>query len=109
MRGGRDNDGPMTQPLRGIIVLDLSRVLSGPFATQQLIDLGARGIKVEHPKEGDDTRRFGPPFIAGESTYFMSVNRGKQSVAIDLKDRRGADLILTLAGRADVAIENFKP
>lgn len=99
----------MTQPLRGITVLDLSRVLSGPFATQQLIDLGARCIKVEHPKEGDDTRRFGPPFIAGESTYFMSVNRGKESVAIDLKDRRGADLILKLADRADVAIENFKP
>lgn len=99
----------MTQPLRGVTVLDLSRVLSGPFATQQLVDLGARCIKVEHPKEGDDTRRFGPPFIAGESTYFMSVNRGKESVAIDLKDRRGRDLILKLAARADVAIENFKP
>lgn len=99
----------MSQPLRGITVLDLSRVLSGPFATQQLIDLGARCIKVEHPQDGDDTRRFGPPFLSGESTYFMSVNRGKESVAIDLKDRRGRDLILKLADKADVAIENFKP
>src|SRR5262245_33946728 len=99
----------MTLPLRGITILDLSRVLSGPFATQQLVDLGARCIKVEHPHEGDDTRRFGPPFIAGESTYFMSINRGKESVAIDLKDRRGRDLILRLADHADIAIENFKP
>jgi formyl-CoA transferase len=96
-------------PLDGTLVLDLSRVLSGPYATQQLVDLGARVIKIEHPKDGDDTRRFGPPFIAGESTYFMSVNRGKESVAIDLKHDRGRDLVRRLAARADVAIENFRP
>lgn len=99
----------MIRPLEGITILDLSRVLSGPFATQQLVDLGARILKIEHPKEGDDTRRFGPPFIAGESTYFMSVNRGKESVAIDLKHPRGRALVLGLARHADVALENFRP
>jgi formyl-CoA transferase len=104
----RATAAPM-EPLSSMLVLDLSRVLSGPYATQQLIDLGARVIKIEHPKDGDDTRRFGPPFLSGESTYFMSVNRGKQSVAIDLKHEKGRDLILELARRSDVAIENFKP
>jgi formyl-CoA transferase len=99
----------VVEPLSSVIVLDLSRVLSGPYATQQLIDLGARVIKIEHPKDGDDTRRFGPPFLAGESTYFMSVNRGKESVAIDLKHAQGRDLIRSLAERADVTIENFRP
>ncbi|MCK6548092.1 CoA transferase [Myxococcota bacterium] len=99
----------MIRPLHGITVLDLSRVLSGPFATQQLVDLGARILKIEHPKDGDDTRRFGPPFIAGESTYFMSVNRGKESVAIDLKHPKGRELVLDLARHADVALENFRP
>jgi crotonobetainyl-CoA:carnitine CoA-transferase CaiB-like acyl-CoA transferase len=99
----------MTSPLHGTLVLDLSRVLSGPYATQQLIDLGARVIKIEHPKEGDDTRRFGPPFLSGESTYFMSVNRGKESAAIDLKHPKGIEIIRAIAKRADVAIENFRP
>jgi formyl-CoA transferase len=92
-----------------VTILDLSRVLSGPFGTQQLLDLGAEVIKVEHPKTGDDTRAFGPPFIHGESTYFMSTNRGKKSVAIDLKHPRGRDLVLALAEGADVAVENFRP
>jgi formyl-CoA transferase len=96
-------------PLHGIRVVDLTRVLSGPFATQQLIDLGADVVKIEHPRVGDDTRRFGPPFIEGESTYFMSVNRGKKSVAIDLKNERGRDLVLGLIQRVDVVLENFKP
>jgi formyl-CoA transferase len=96
-------------PLDHVLVVDLSRVLSGPFATQQLVDLGARVIKVEHPKDGDDTRRFGPPFIASESSYFMSVNRGKESVAIDLKHEEGRKIVLDLAQNADVVIENFKP
>lgn len=99
----------MRPPLASIKVLDLSRVLSGPFATQQLVDLGATVIKVEHPESGDDTRGFGPPFIGGESTYFMSVNRGKKSVAIDLKHPEGARLVRDLARRADVVIENFRP
>ena len=96
-------------PLRNIKVLDLSRVLSGPIATQQLVDLGACVIKVEHPSNGDDTRRFGPPFIEGESTYFMSINRGKKSIAIDLKSPRGKELVLDLVGKCDVVIENFRP
>ncbi|MCC7380653.1 MAG: CoA transferase [Deltaproteobacteria bacterium] len=99
----------MPPPLASIKVLDLSRVLSGPFATQQLVDLGATVIKVEHPESGDDTRGFGPPFIGGESTYFMSVNRGKKSVAIDLKHPDGARLVRDLTRRADVVIENFRP
>lgn len=99
----------MIVPLKGITVLDLTRVLSGPFATQQLIDLGAEVIKIEHPTHGDDTRRFGPPFVKGESTYFMSINRGKKSVAVDLKNPRGQELVLALAQKADVVIENFRP
>lgn len=99
----------MSTPLSGLRVLDLTRVLSGPFATQQLVDLGAEVIKIEHPRDGDDTRRFGPPFLEGESTYFMSVNRGKKSVAVDLKADRGRELIVALAQRSDVVIENFKP
>ena len=99
----------MKAPLSGIKVIDLTRVLSGPFATQQLIDLGADVIKIEHPSGGDDTRRFGPPFIHGESTYFMSINRGKRSVAIDLKHPRGKELVLAMIQRADVVVENFKP
>jgi len=97
------------RPLDGLTVLDLSRVLSGPFAVQQLVDLGAHAWKIEEPKKGDDTRGFGPPFIAGESTYFMSINRGKESLAIDLKDPQGKDLIRQLAAKADVVIENFRP
>lgn len=96
-------------PLSGVKILDLSRVLSGPFATQQLVDLGAQVIKIEHPVRGDDTRAFGPPFVGSESTYFMSINRGKKSVAIDLKNDRGRDLMLRLASICDVAIENFRP
>ena len=96
-------------PLRNVKILDLSRVLSGPFATQQLVDLGANVIKLEHPANGDDTRRFGPPFIQGESTYFMSINRGKKSIAIDLKRPEGQALALRLAAKCDVVIENFRP
>ena len=93
--------------LSGIKVLDLSRVLAGPFCTQMLADLGAEVLKVESP-QGDDTRRWGPPFRDGESAYYLSANRGKQSIVADLKDPRGAGLVRQLAARADVLIENFK-
>lgn len=95
------------QALSGIKVLDLSRVLAGPFCTQMLSDLGAHVWKIESP-QGDDTRRWGPPFEHGESAYFLSANRGKQSLAINLKDPRGADLVRRLSKRADVLVENFK-
>jgi crotonobetainyl-CoA:carnitine CoA-transferase CaiB-like acyl-CoA transferase len=95
------------KPLEGITVLDLSRVLAVPFCTQVLSDLGATVWKVE-PPWGDDTRRWGPPFVQEESSYYLSVNRGKKSVAIDLKDPRGAELVKRLAARADVLVENFK-
>ncbi len=94
-------------PLTGVRVLDLSRILAGPFATQVLSDLGAEVWKVESPA-GDDTRRWGPPFVGGESAYYLSANRGKKSLAINLKDPRGAAIVRELAKRADVLIENFK-
>ena len=94
-------------PLAGLRVLDLSRILAGPFATQVLADLGAEVWKVESPR-GDDTRRWGPPFAGGESAYYLSANRGKKSLAVNLKDPRGAEIVRELAKRADVLVENFK-
>jgi crotonobetainyl-CoA:carnitine CoA-transferase CaiB-like acyl-CoA transferase len=96
-------------PLDDLVVFDLSRILSGPYCSMYLGDFGARVIKLEHPDGGDDTRGFGPPFINGESTYFMSINRNKESVAIDFKDERGRELARRLAARADVLLENFRP
>ncbi len=96
-------------PLDGIRVLDLTRVLAGPFCTMQLADMGADVIKVEEVGRGDDTRAFGPPFVHGESTYFMSVNRGKRSLALNLKDSRGLAIAKRLGARADVVVENFRP
>ena len=93
--------------LEGVTVLDLSRVLAGPYCTMLLSDLGARVIKIE-PPDGEDTRRWGPPFVAGESAYFLSVNRGKESVALNLKEERGREIVGALADRADVLVENFK-
>eukprot|EP00063_Salmo_salar_P061214 XP_014036049.1 PREDICTED: succinate--hydroxymethylglutarate CoA-transferase-like [Salmo salar] len=86
--------GENVQPLEGVKVLDLTRVLAGPFATMILGDLGAEIIKVERPGAGDDTRSWGPPFVGDESAYFLSVNRNKKSVAVNLKDPRGAKIIL---------------
>ena len=97
------------QPLAGIVVADFSRVLAGPLATMTLADLGARVIKVERPGAGDDTRQWGPPFTEHGSTYFASVNRSKESVALDLADPTGLAAARRLAERADVVIENFKP
>jgi crotonobetainyl-CoA:carnitine CoA-transferase CaiB-like acyl-CoA transferase len=95
--------------LSHIKVLDMSRVLAGPWATQILGDLGAEIIKIEKPGEGDETRRFGPPFLeGGDATYFLSTNRNKKSVAIDLAKPEGAALVKRLARRAHVVVENFK-
>lgn len=103
----------MGGPLDGTLVLDLSRVLAGPWASQTLADLGARVIKVERPGRGDDTRSWGPPYLGSgdnrESAYFLSANRGKESIAIDFKDKRGQAIILALARKADILIENYKP
>ena len=95
-------------PLQGVRVLDLSRVLAGPYATMVLGDLGADVLKVEHPERGDDTRHWGPPFAGGESAYFLSVNRNKRSIGVDLKDQDGLERIKTLAAGADVLIENWR-
>jgi crotonobetainyl-CoA:carnitine CoA-transferase CaiB-like acyl-CoA transferase len=95
-------------PLEGVRVLDLSRVLAGPYATMVLADLGADVIKVEHPDRGDDTRHWGPPFAGGESAYFLSVNRNKRSIGVDLKSVEGLEKITGLAADADVVIENLR-
>ncbi len=94
-------------PFDGITVIDLTRVLAGPYCTMILADLGARVIKVE-PPQGDDSRRFGP-FVEGKSAYFMSLNRGKQSIALDLKARGDREIFQRLLARADVLVENFRP
>ena len=102
----------MSGPLDGVLVLDLSRVLAGPWAGQTLADMGARVIKVERPGKGDDTRSWGPPYLesggARESAYFLSANRGKESIAIDFKDQRGQAILLALARKSDILIENYK-
>jgi crotonobetainyl-CoA:carnitine CoA-transferase CaiB-like acyl-CoA transferase len=95
-------------PLEGVRILDLSRVLAGPYATMVLGDLGADVLKVEHPKRGDDTRHWGPPFASGESAYFLSVNRNKRSIGVDLKDREGLERVKKLTAEADVLIENWR-
>lgn len=95
-------------PLKGLKVLDLSRVLAGPYCTMNLADLGAEVIKVERPGIGDETRAWGPPDQAGVASYFLSINRNKRSVAIDLSTDRGQELARRLAADADVVIENFK-
>ncbi|MEU5883281.1 CoA transferase [Spirillospora sp. NPDC047279] len=101
-------------PLTGIVVADLSRALAGPHATMMMGDLGATVIKVENPSGGDDTRGWGPPFVTGtdgrpQSTYFLSANRNKHSLALDLKSAVGKDSLERLIRRADVLVENFRP
>ncbi|HEY8872129.1 MAG TPA: CaiB/BaiF CoA-transferase family protein [Stellaceae bacterium] len=95
-------------PLQGIRVVDLTRVLAGPFATQSLGDLGAEILKIEPPGGGDETRRF-PPFVAGESHYFLGINRNKKSLVIDLSQEAGADILRRLVARADILVENYRP
>src|SRR5471032_3091905 len=95
-------------PLSGILVVDLSRILAGPYCTLLMAEMGAQVIKVESPKGGDDARAYGP-FIKGKSTYFASVNRGKQSIALDLKADDDRAIFDRLLAKADVVVENFRP
>lgn len=104
------------QALSGLRIIDLSRILAGPTATQLLADLGAEVVKIERPGTGDDTRGWGPPFVTDdqgaetrESAYFLSANRGKHSVAVNIADPRGQDIVKALVAQADVLVENFKP
>lgn len=99
----------MPLPLEGVLVADFTRVLAGPLCTQLLADEGARVVKVEEPGAGDETRRWGPPFAGGVSTYFLSVNRNKESIAVDLRSDEGRMLAKELMERADVVIDNFLP
>ncbi|MCM3584518.1 CoA transferase [Mesobacillus maritimus] len=96
------------QPLTGIKVIDLTRILSGPYCTMTLADLGAEVIKIETPN-GDDTRQWGPPFIEDESAYFLSVNRNKKSMVLNLKEEKGKEVFFKLIKDADVVVENFRP
>ena len=97
------------RPLDGVRVLDLTRVLSGPYCTMQLGDLGAEVIKVERPQDGDDTRAFAPPFQGDQAAYFLSVNRNKKSMTLDMKSERGKGVLWRLIEVADVLVENFRP
>ena len=99
----------MSGALSGVTVIDFTRVLSGPYCTMALSDLGARVIKVEHPVRGDDTRHWGPPFIGKESAYSLSINRNKESVTLDFKRPEGQAILDRLLARADVLVENFRP
>jgi crotonobetainyl-CoA:carnitine CoA-transferase CaiB-like acyl-CoA transferase len=99
----------MTSPLAGITILDLTRVLSGPYCTMLLADMGARVIKIEQPRSGDDTRHWGPPFLGSESAYFLSINRNKESVTLDFKQAEGRALLDALIAKSDVIVENFRP
>lgn len=105
----RARSGIVTPPLDGLRVVDLSRVLAGPYCTMMLADLGADVVKIERPGDGDETRTWGPPYAGGEAAYFLSVNRSKRSVAVDLKQPEGRALVLDLCSRADVVLENFRP
>ncbi|MCO4252539.1 CaiB/BaiF CoA transferase family protein [Pseudarthrobacter raffinosi] len=109
----RTDEDHRSGPLSGHLVVDLSRALAGPHAGMMLADLGARVIKVENPGSGDDTRGWGPPFVGPEddlqSTYFMSCNRNKESISLDLKGTDGQEVLRGLLERADVVIENFRP
>ena len=105
----------MAGPLSHIRVLDLSRIMAGPWASQVLADLGADVIKVERPGVGDDTRAWGPPFLKDkngadtrESGYYLSVNRGKRSITLDLDKPEGQRVVRALAERSDIVLENFK-
>jgi crotonobetainyl-CoA:carnitine CoA-transferase CaiB-like acyl-CoA transferase len=99
----------MVRALEGIKVLDLSRALAGPYCTMMLADMGAEVIKVEMPGRGDDSRSWGPPFVEGESAYFMSVNRNKKSLTLNMKSEKSIEIIHKLIKQSDVLVENFRP
>ena len=99
----------MAGPLEGIRVVDLTRILAGPYCTMMLGDMGAEVIKIEHPDGGDDTRGWGPPFLKGVSAYFISINRNKKSLTLNLKDERGKEILRDLIRNSDVIVENFRP
>src|SRR5437870_10653998 len=102
-----DNANP-SGPFAGLLVIDLTRVLAGPYCTMMLAELGARVIKVENPDGGDDSRHFAP-FFEGRSAYFLSLNRGKESIALNLKNGDDGEVFLALVRRADVLVENYRP
>src|SRR5262245_20032607 len=108
-------DLPAVQPaagyalLKGIRVLDLTSSVAGPFATMLLADMGAEAWKIERPGSGDDSRAWGPPFLDGESLWFLSVNRNKQSIALDYTKPEGKDILLDLVKRSDVVVANLLP
>jgi crotonobetainyl-CoA:carnitine CoA-transferase CaiB-like acyl-CoA transferase len=97
------------RPLEGLRVVDLTRVLSGPYCTMQLGDLGAEVIKVEQPGQGDDTRAFAPPYQGDQAAYFLSVNRNKKSITLDMKSEAGKEVLWRLIGKSDILVENFRP
>ena len=100
---------PGAGPLAGLTIVDLTRVLSGPYCTMLLADMGARVIKVEHPVHGDDTRAWGPPFVGKETAYFLSINRNKESLTLDFKNTEGREILAKLISKSDVVVENFRP
>ena len=95
--------------LRGLLVADFSRVLAGPLATMLLGDLGADVVKVERPGTGDDTRAWGPPYVEGESAYYLAINRNKRSIVLDLKDEKDMQKLRELVADADVLVSNIRP
>src|SRR5688572_8277030 len=99
----------MASPLTGITVIDLTRVLAGPYCTMLLGDMGAEVIKIERPDGGDDTRSFGPPYLNGESAMFLAINRNKKSITLNLKHTEAKTIFTRLLERADVLVENFRP
>lgn len=109
MRHTTDKRDPRQGPLAGITVIDLSRVLAGPYCTMMLGDLGATIIKVEHPGQGDDTRHFGPPYVAGESAYYLGLNRNKYGITLDFGTPEGKEQLLKLIEKADILVQNFRP
>src|SRR3989442_15316102 len=99
----------MEAALSDVVVIDLSRVLAGPYCTMMLGDMGATVIKVEQPGKGDDTRHFGPPYVAGESAYYLGLNRNKRSITMDFNDPQHKKRLLELVNTATVLVENFRP
>lgn len=109
MRLTRELSVVNTQPLAGIRVVDLTRVMTGPYSTMMLGDMGADVVKIEQPGKGDDTRAWAPPFVDGESAYYLSINRNKRSLTLNLKTAAGCDVLWRLIEQADVLVENFSP